>query len=88
MDKLPISVKLTAALLRALNIKESLKLWKVVIYLYQEFYIKTKITPKIEHYTVQFSYKDNQLLQVKVKDLKELNQVIDTLKKSRGEIIK
>ena len=46
------------------------------------------ITPKIERFIVQFKYKDEQLLQLKVKEIKELKEVINTLMKSKGEIIK
>ena len=88
MDKLPRTIKQAYLLLRALNTKEAIEVLKLVIYLYREFSIKAVITPKIEKFTVQFKYKDEQLLQLKVTEIKELKEVIRTLMKSKGEIIK
>ena len=65
-----------------------MEILKLVVYLYREFSIKAVITPKIEKFIVQFKYKDEQLLQLKVKEIKELKEVINTLMKSKGEIIK
>lgn len=88
MDKLPRTIKQAYLLLRALNTKEAIEVLKLVIYLYREFSIKAVITPKIEKFIVQFKYKDEQLLQLKVTEIKELKEVIKTLMKSKGEILK
>ena len=88
MDSLPKTIKQAYLLLRALNTREAIDVLKLVVYLYREFSIKAVITPKIEEFIVQFKYKDEQLLQLKVKEIKELKEVINTLMKSKGEIIK
>ena len=69
MDSLPKTIKQAYLLLRALNTREAIELLKLVVYLYREFSIKAVITPKIERFIVQFKYKDEQLLQLKVKVL-------------------
>ena len=88
MNNLPTTIKQAYLLLRALNTKEAIEVLKLVVYLYREFSIRAVITPKIEKFIVQFKYKDEQLLQLKVKEIKELKEVINTLMKSKGEIIK
>ena len=88
MNSLPKTIKQAYLLLRALNTREAIEVLKLVVYLYREFSIKAVTTPKIEKFIVQLKYKDEQLLQLKVKEIKELKEVINTLMKSKGEIIK
>ena len=54
-----------------------------LLYLWREFLIKVSITPTIKVYTVAFYYKDNQLVQFKTTDLKDIIKVSQTIKESR-----
>ena len=60
-----------------------MKLIKEIMYLWREFYIKTKITPVIREYIIAFYYKDNQLIQFNTNDLKDLIKVAQQIKESR-----
>lgn len=84
-NNLPKKIVLAIMLIRALNLSESMKLVQEIIYLWREFFIKTKITPAIKEFTIEFYYKDNQLTQFKVKDLKELLKIAEQIKESRAE---
>lgn len=84
-NNLPKKIVLAIMLIRALNLSESMKLVQEIIYLWREFFIKTKITPTIREFTIEFYYKDNQLTQFKVKDLKELLKIAAQIKESRAE---
>ena len=82
-DKLPKAILSAIMLIRALGIKDSMRLIQEIMYLWREFYIKTNITPIIKEYIISFYYKDNQLIQFEAKDLKELLKVAQQIKESR-----
>lgn len=82
-NKLPKTITLGIMLIKALDLKNGLRLIQEILYLYREFYIKTCITPKIREYIVSFEYKDNQLIQFNTTDLKELLEVARRIKESR-----
>lgn len=82
-DRLPKTILSAIMLIRALGIKDSMKLIQEIMYLWREFYIKTNITPVIKEYIIAFYYKDNQLIQFEAKDLKELLRVAQQIKESR-----
>lgn len=82
-NKLPKAITLAILLLKSLDLKDSMKLIKEIMYLWREFYIKTKITPVIREYIIAFYYKDNQLIQFNTSDLKELLKVAQQIKESR-----
>lgn len=82
-NKLPKAITLAILLLKALDLKDSMKLIKEIMYLWREFYIKTKISPVIKEYIIAFYYKDNQLIQFRTSDLKELIEVAQKIKESR-----
>lgn len=82
-NKLPKAITLAILLLKSLDLKDSMKLIKEIMYLWREFYIKTKITPVIREYIIAFYYKDNQLIQFNTNDLKELIKVAQQIKESR-----
>lgn len=82
-NKLPKTITLGIMLIKALDLKDGLRLIQEILYLYREFYIRTRIDPKIREYTVSFSYKDNQLIQFSTTDLKELLRVAQQIKESR-----
>ncbi len=81
--QLPKRVALAIMLLKALDLRLSLRLIQMVLYLWREFSIKTEITPVIQEYKILFQYKDERLSSFKLKDLKELIPVIEKLKESR-----
>lgn len=82
-NKLPKAITLAILLLKSLDLKDSMRLIKEIMYLWREFYIKTKITPVIKEYIIAFYYKDNQLIQFNTADLKELLKVAQQIKESR-----
>lgn len=81
-DKLPKKVALAILLLKALDLKETIKITQQILYLWREFMIKTSITPKIESYKVSFYYKDKYIDGVTIKELKDIIKVIEEIKES------
>ena len=86
MNNLPTTIKQAYLLLRALNTKEAIEILKLVVYLYREFSIRAVITPKIERFIVQFKYRDEQLLQLKVKEINELKEKYTTMLNEKQEL--
>lgn len=83
MDKLPKIVLRALFLLKALNAKESLNLLRQIIYLYREFYIKTRLEPVIKEFIVEFKYKDETLSSCRITNLSDLIKLIDKIKSNR-----
>lgn len=81
--KIPEMIQRALFLIQALNIPEARKLAQGIMYLWREFYIKTKIIPKIQFFTVEFKYKDETLNTFRIENIKDLNKIIDKLKMSR-----
>lgn len=84
-SKIPKVVMLAIFLIKALDLNESLRLVQELSYLWREFNIKVRIIPKIEYFTVCFSYKDKQLKQVKIDSLKAIIKISEELKKQQCE---
>lgn len=84
MDKLPNMILRALFLIKALNIKEALTLIQQVVYLYREFYIKTRLEPVIKEFIVEFKYKDETLTSCRITDLKDLIKMIDKIKNNRS----
>jgi hypothetical protein len=82
-DKLPKRLTLTIMLIKALDLKNGMKLIQDIMYLWREFFIKVNIEPIIKEYVVSFYYKDNQLIQFRTNDLKEVLEVSKKIKESR-----
>ena len=80
---LPKKITLAMFLIKSLDLQIGLKLMQELLYLWREFLIKVSITPTIKEYTVAFYYKDNQLMQFKTTDLKDIIKVSQTIKESR-----
>ena len=59
-------------LIKSLDLREGLSLVQELVYLWREFNIKVRIIPKIEYFTICFSYKDKQLKQIKTDRLKDI----------------
>ena len=84
MDKLPKMILRALFLLKAVNIKEAITLCQQIVYLYREFYIKTRLEPVIKEFIVEFKYKDETLTSCKITDLKDLIKLIDKIKSNRA----
>ena len=84
-NKLPKMIVSAIHLIKALDLRETIRLIQEIIYLYREFYIKTKVTPVITEYKVSFYYKDTRLAGTKIKEPKELLKLIDDIKRSRAD---
>jgi hypothetical protein len=84
MDKLPKIILRALFLLKALDIREAITLARQVVYLYREFYIKTRLEPVIKEFIVEFKYKDETLTSCRITDIKDLIKLIDKIKSNRA----
>lgn len=84
-NKIPKMILLALALLKALDLKnnESIKIAKDVMYLWREFYIKTRIEVVPKEFIVEFKYKDKTLNSYRLENLKDVRKLIHKLKESR-----
>lgn len=80
---LPKTIILAIFLIKSLDLREGLRLVQELNYLWREFNIRVRIIPKIEYFMVCFSYKDNQLKQVKTDRLKDIIKISEEIKKQR-----
>ena len=74
-------------LIKSLDLREGLSLVQELVYLWREFNIKVRIIPKIEYFTICFSYKDKQLKQIKTDRLKDIIKVSEEIKRMQCEEI-
>ena len=79
LKNIPKIVGLAIMLIKALDLKECVKLINKILYLWREFYIKIKLIPIIKEYKVIFYYRNDRLISTKIKDLKELISIIDDI---------
>ena len=82
---LPKTIVLAIFLIKSLDLREGLSLVQELNYLWREFNIRVRIIPKIEYFTVCFSYKDKQLKQIKTDRLKDIIKISEEIKKQRCE---
>lgn len=87
-DKLPQSIKTALAIVRIANPWDYLRIVKNIVYLWREFYVRTRIDVVIKEFDIQFYYKDDNLLRLKTNDIRDIIKLIDDIKKSRGENLK
>lgn len=87
-DKLPQSIKTALAIVRIANPWDYLRIVKNIVYLWREFYVRTRIDVVIKEFDIQFYYKDDNLLRLKTHDIRDIIKLIDDIKKSRGENLK
>ena len=78
--------KRVALAIMLLDLRLSLRLIQMILYLWREFSIKTEIIPVIQEYKISFHYKDERLSGFKLKDLKELIPVIEKLKEKEKSL--
>lgn len=86
LGKIPKMIILAIALLKALDLKnnESYKIAQDVMYLWREFYIKTRIEVIPKEFIVEFKYKDKTLSSCRMESLKDIRKLIHALKESRA----
>ena len=80
-NKIPKAVMLAIFLIKSLDLREGLSLVQELVYLWREFNIKVRIIPKIEYFTICFSYKDKQLKQIKTDRLKDIIKISEEIKR-------
>ena len=84
MERLPKMILRALFLLKAIDIRNALKLAQAITYLYREFFIKTRLEPVIKEYIVEFKYKDETLTSCRIKDLNDLIKMIEQIKTNRA----
>lgn len=82
---LPKTIVLAIFLIKSLDLREGLRLVQELNYLWREFNIRVRIIPKIEYFTICFSYKDKQLRQIKADKLKDIIKISEEIKRHRCE---
>ena len=80
-NKIPKAIMLAIFLIKSLDLREGLSLVQELVYLWREFNIKVRIIPKIEYFTICFSYKDKQLKQIKTDRLKDIIKISEEIKR-------
>ena len=80
-NKIPKTLMLAIFLIKSLDLREGLSLVQELVYLWREFNIKVRIIPKIEYFTICFSYKDEQLKQIKTDRLKDIIKISEEIKR-------
>ena len=80
-NKIPKVIMLAIFLIKSLDLREGLSLVQELVYLWREFNIKVRIIPKIEYFTICFSYKDKQLKQIKTDRLKDIIKISEEKKR-------
>ena len=84
-NKIPKTIMLAIFLIKSLDLREGLSLVQELVYLWREFNIKVRIIPKIEYFTICFSYKDKQLKQIKTYRLKDIIKISEEIKRMQCE---
>ena len=86
-NKIPKVIMLAIFLIKSLDLREGLSLVQELVYLWREFNIKVRIIPKIEYFTICFSYKDKLLKQIKTDRLKDIIKISEEIKRMQCEEI-
>ena len=86
-NKIPKTIMLAIFLIKSLDLREGLSLVQELVYLWREFNIKVRIIPKIEYFTICFSYKDKQLKQIKTDRLKDIIKISEEINRIQCEEI-
>lgn len=86
-NEVPKKIMLALALLKALDLKnnESLNIARDIMYLWREFYIKTRLEVVPKEFIVEFKYKDNTIASCRVDDLRNLRKLISKIKEMQAE---
>ena len=86
LSKVPKIVILALALLKALDLKnnEGVKIAQGIMYLWREFYIKTRLEVIPKEFIVEFKYKDETISSCRVENLNNLRELIEKIKEVFG----
>ena len=85
LKNLPKTIVLAILLLKALDLKEGIRLIQDIVYLWREFYIRIQIKPVIQKYKISFYYKDKRIMGTDVNDPKDLFKLIDDIRRTRAD---
>lgn len=83
--KIPKSVALALLLIKALDLRDAIKLCQKILYLWREFSIKVDIKPIITHYKICFYYKDTFLSKNYIETISESIPLIEALEQMEIE---
>lgn len=86
--RLPKSIKTALMIIKIANPINYLKIIQDIIYLWREFYVRTRIDVEIKEFDIQFYYMDNNILRLKTSDIRDISKLVNDLKKTRGEHLK
>lgn len=86
-SNIPKMIVRALALLQSLDLKnkESLNIARDIMYLWREFYIKTRLEVVPKEFIVEFKYKDNTIVSCRMDDLKTLRKLIEQVKDMRNK---
>lgn len=80
-------ILLSLALLKALDLKnkESINIARDIMYLWREFYIKTRLEVVPKEFIVEFKYKDKTISSCRLDNLTNLRKLIAKIKEMQTE---
>ena len=81
-NKIPNMIVKALAVLKTLNTnqREALDMARGIMYLWREFYIKTRLEVVPKEYILEFKYKDDTIVSCRMDDLKTLKKLIEQVK--------
>lgn len=81
-NKIPNMIVRALAVLKTLNTnqRETLDMARGIMYLWREFYIKTRLEVVPKEYILEFKYKDDTIVSCRMDDLKTLKKLIEQVK--------
>jgi hypothetical protein len=81
-NKIPNMIVKALAVLKTLdtNQREMLDMARGIMYLWREFYIKTRLEVVPKEYILEFKYKDDTIVSCRMDDLKTLKKLIEQVK--------
>lgn len=84
-SNLPKIVAQSIFFIKAIGTSRSFLLIQRIVYLWREFYIKTRLIPVIKEVKVEFKYKDEMLTSCKIEKLEDLIKIIDRIAATNAE---
>lgn len=86
-NNIPKMILLSLALLKALDLKnkESINIARDIMYLWREFYIKTRLEVVPKEFIVEFKYKDKTISSCRLDNLTNLRKLIAKIKEMQTE---
>lgn len=84
-NNIPKMIAQSLFLVKALSPPKALTIIRKMLYLWREFYIKTRLVPIVKEITVEFKYKDETLTSCKITNLEDLVKLMDKITLTRAE---